>query len=162
MNSQKSTNQNREIKYSHLIQAALPITFAVVWFLDSSFSLSVWLNSFVPLIVRIILFSIVLALALILMRLSHGTLFHDNEASNSLITEGILSKVRNPLYLGILLIYVSCILLSISLICIALFIIIALIYNKMVNYEESVLAELFGEEYLEYKKKVPKWIPKLF
>jgi protein-S-isoprenylcysteine O-methyltransferase Ste14 len=32
----------------------------------------------------------------------------------------------------------------------------------MVNYEEKILEDLFGEDYREYKKKVPKWIPNPF
>jgi len=33
--------------------------------------------------------------------------------------------------------------------------------NKMASYEEKDLEKIFGNEYLEYKKNVPKWIPKL-
>ena len=96
------------------------------------------------------------------MRLSHRTLFNNNKPSNTLITEGILERVRHPLYLGILLIYVAFLCLSISLICVGLFIVVLIIYNKMANYEENVLEKLFGNDYLDYKKKVPKWIPKIF
>jgi len=32
----------------------------------------------------------------------------------------------------------------------------------MANYEKNTLIQIFGKVYLEYKKKVPKWIPKLF
>ncbi len=151
----------REIKYSHLIQGGLPIAFIIIWILDSFiFFISTILNSFVPLILRIILFSIVLILAFIFMRLSHKALISENEPSNTLITDGILDHVRNPMYLGVLLIYVAFLFLSISLICVVFFIIVALIYNKMVNYEEKVLEEIFGDEWLDYKKQVPKWIPR--
>ena len=94
------------------------------------------------------------------MKLSHDALFHGNRPSNTLITDGILSHVRNPLYLGVLLIYVAFLFLSISLICVGFFIIIVAIYNNMVNHEEKVLESLFGDDYLAYKKRVPKWIPK--
>jgi protein-S-isoprenylcysteine O-methyltransferase Ste14 len=29
----------------------------------------------------------------------------------------------------------------------------------MVNYEEKILEDVFGEEYKDYKRKVSKWIP---
>lgn len=162
MNSNNNKEIKREPKYSHLVQAISPITFVVIWILDSQiFFISVVLNNYVPLILRIILFSIVLVLAFIFIALSHKAIFHDNKPSNTLIIDGILGHVRNPMYLGILLIYVAFLFLSISLICIVLFIIIALVYNKMVNYEEKVLESLFGDDYLAHKKKVPKWIPKL-
>ena len=35
------------------------------------------------------------------------------------------------------------------------------LYVKMANHEEKQLKERFGEKYEEYKRKVPKWIPKL-
>jgi len=44
---------------------------------------------------------------------------------------------------------------------VALFVPIHLIYNKLANFEENKLEELFGEEYLKYKGKVPKWIPSI-
>ncbi|TFG23628.1 MAG: isoprenylcysteine carboxylmethyltransferase family protein [Promethearchaeota archaeon] len=163
MNEKDNTHDSREIPHSHLLQTLLPIIFIVIWILDSwILLLSVWLNEFVPSILRLILFITVLGLALIILFLSHKTLFEHNEPSDTLITSGILSRVRNPLYLGILLIYVAVLLLSISIISIILFIIILFVYNKMVNYEEKKLEKMFGNEYLEYKKKVPKWIPKLF
>jgi len=64
------------------------------------------------------------------------------------------------MYLGVLLIYAAFLFLSISLICVVFFIVVALIYNKMVNYEQKVLEEIFGDEWLGYKKRVPKWIPR--
>jgi len=58
-----------------------------------------------------------------------------------------------------LLIYVAFIFLSLSLISIGLFVLIFLVYNWMANFEEKILENLFGEQFLEYKKKVGKWLP---
>jgi len=66
------------------------------------------------------------------------------------------------MYLGILMVYIAFICFSLSLIALALFVIIFRSYNRSVNYEENVLEQLFGKDYLQYKQKVPKWIPKLF
>ncbi len=94
--------------------------------------------------------------------LSHRTLFRTHQPPDKLITKGILRYVRNPMYLGILLIYLAVLILSVSLIGIGIFIIIFLVYNWMVNYEEKLLEDMFGEEYKKYKTKVPKWIPNPF
>ena len=154
---------DREIPHSHLIQGLSPVIFVIIWILDSDvLFLSVYLNNIIPYLVRLALFLFSLIFALILIFLSHRTLFNKNGPKDTLITGGILKYVRNPLYLGVLLIYVAFIFLSISLISIALFIIIFLIYNRMVNYEEKVLEKLFGEAYLKYKKRVSKWIPNPF
>ncbi|MFX0083718.1 MAG: methyltransferase family protein [Candidatus Hodarchaeota archaeon] len=158
-----NNHRKREVRHSHLIQATLPVIYVIIWILDTQiFSYSNILDTYVPFIGRLVIFIIFLILAFVLVKLSHDALFEGDEPSDTLIVNGILNRVRNPLYLGILLIYVSLIFLSISLICVVLFVIVVLIYNKMVNYEEKVLEAIFGDDYLEYKKKVRKWIPRLF
>jgi len=162
MSNKKLNKADREAPHSHLIQILSPVVFVIVWLLDSFvLQLSTILNSFVPLTLRIILFAAFLSLALALIFLSHNTIFKDHGPSNELITDGILRRVRNPMYLGIQLIYIACICLSISLISVGIFVVVAVLYNWMVNYEEKILEQLFGEEFLEYRKSVPKWIPKL-
>uniref|UniRef100_UPI00257DF266 methyltransferase family protein n=1 Tax=Candidatus Borrarchaeum sp. TaxID=2846742 RepID=UPI00257DF266 len=66
-----------------------------------------------------------------------------------------------PLYLGVLLVYIGFILGTFSLISVAVFVLVALIHNKLATYEEQDLERIFGEKYLEYKSRVPKWIPRL-
>jgi len=150
-----------EPPHSHLIQALSPIIFTIIWTLDSIvFSFSVVLNDFVPWIVRLILFIAVIAMAFAFIRISHNILFRQPENKDELITNGILGHVRNPMYFGVLLIYLAFIFLSISLVSVALWIIIIVIYDRLASFEEKQLEKLFGEKYLEYKKKVPKWIPR--
>ena len=163
MNQNSKEKKDREMPYTHFVLISTPIIFITVWILDSYiFKISVLLNRFIPFLVRMILFALIMVLGLLLIYLSHKTLFHENEPLDTLITDGILGRVRHPLYLGILLIYIAFIALSISLISIVLFIVIFLIFNKMANYEEKVLENFFGRQYLEYKKQVRKWIPKIF
>ena len=163
MNVKRHKGDEREIPHAHIYHASMPVAFFIIWFLDSNiFRISIFLNNFVPLLIRLILFILVLISAITLIMLSHRALFKSNEPPNSLITNGILGYVRNPMYFGILLIYVAFIFLSISLISIGLFVIVFLVYNWMVNFEEEILENMFGEQYLEYKKKVPKFIPNPF
>jgi len=163
MKVKRHEGHEREIPNGHIYHAVIPIIFLTIWFLDSSlFRISTILNEFIPFAIRIILFILFLGISLIFITLSHRALFKSHQPSNSLITNGILSYVRNPMYFGILLIYFAFILLSISLIAIGLFIIVFLIYNWMVNFEESILENIFGEKYIKYKKKVSKWIPNPF
>lgn len=153
----------REIPHAHIYHALLPIIFIAIWFLDSQiFHITTILNGFVPLAVRLSLFIIILAIAIIFILLSHRALFRSHQPPDSLITTGILAYTRNPMYFGILLIYVSLILLSISIISIGFLFLVFLIYNKMVNFEEKILVNLFGEQFSDYKKKVSKWVPNPF
>jgi len=153
--------KDREMPYTRLIGFSTSILFMIVWMLDLVFLISVILNSFIPLIIRLILFFIILCLGIIFIYLSRKVLFPDGELTGILLTEGIFRRVRHPLYLGGLLIYISFIFLSISLISIALFVINFILYNKMATYEEKILENIFGNQYLDYRKQVPKWIPKI-
>lgn len=159
MESKDKTYKKREIPHSHLYHALLPIIFIVVGVLDSRIlKLSIFLNEIIPFVVRAALFTVFVSIAIILMGLSHRALFN-NGPPNTLITDGIFSHTRNPMYLGILFIYIAFIALSISLISAAFFIVVFYAYTKMVDYEENVLERLFNEDYKEYRGRVPKWIP---
>ncbi|MFX1595877.1 MAG: methyltransferase family protein [Promethearchaeota archaeon] len=160
MNIKRHEGHERELPNAHIYHALMPVMFFIIWFLDSNiFRISTFLNDFVPFLVRLTLFIVIFISSITFIMISHRALFKSHEPPTSLITQGIMGYVRNPMYFGILLIYVAFIFLSISLICIGFFIIIFLIYNWMVNFEESILENMFGEQYLEYKKKVSKFIP---
>ena len=80
-----------------------------------------------------------------------------------LITTGLYSHVRNPMLFGLFIFLIGLGILfgSLSLIFILtpLFILINVLYLKAV--EEKEMEKKFGREYLEYKTKVPMFIPKL-
>ena len=162
MNYRSINGHKREVPHSHLIHGLLPIIFTAITVLDSLvFNWTTVLTEFIPLWLRLSFLVFFLSIGLILIILSHKILFHDNGPSETLITNGILKWVRNPMYLGILMIYIASILFSLSLISIGFFVIVVILYNRMVNFEEKILEQLFGDQFLEYKSNVPKWIPKL-
>jgi protein-S-isoprenylcysteine O-methyltransferase Ste14 len=78
-----------------------------------------------------------------------------------LVTYGIFSWMRNPLYVGNFLIWMGFTVISGVLwflpVAIVLF---AIEYTLIVRYEEGVLESIFGEEYLRYKARTPRWIPR--
>ncbi len=163
MNQSNLSPQEREAPRTHLILITTPIIFAIVSILDGQvLNWSTQLNDIVPLFVRIIFCIIFGIIALILIQISHKTLFSNNKLPDILITDGIFKYIRNPMYLGILLIYIAVICFSISLISLGVFIVIFIVYDKMVKIEESILEEIFANEFLEYKKKVSRWIPKIY
>lgn len=81
-----------------------------------------------------------------------------------LITTGPFAYIRNPLYLGNMLLY-----LGVGVMSMALFpwlLVVALMwfytqYSLIVTEEEAYLAGRFGPEYAEYRKHVPRFIPRL-
>lgn len=78
-----------------------------------------------------------------------------------LVTYGIFSWVRNPLYVGNFLIWTGFVIgagvLWFLPIAIVLF---AIEYSLIVRYEEGVLESIFGREFLAYKAVTPRWIPR--
>lgn len=79
-----------------------------------------------------------------------------------LVTYGAFARVRNPLYVGNLIIWIGFTVISglVWFIPVAL-VLFALEYTLIVRYEEGVLESIFGQEYLDYKQRTPRWFPKL-
>lgn len=81
-----------------------------------------------------------------------------------LVTSGPFARVRNPIYLANILIY-----LGVSvLFCpdrfwvhFTVFVLMAIQYTIIIAYEEKRLAELFGDQYIEYSKRVRRFLPKM-
>jgi len=82
--------------------------------------------------------------------------------AHGLVTEGIYAHVRNPMYLGNILIALGVCLLygSPRLLAIA-FPFFLLVYWTITLEEESYLEDRFGEAYLEYRNGTPRILPRL-
>ena len=137
------------------------VLFFIVWFLDSIvFNISTQLSLYIPWSIRLILFVIVFIFAFIIIFSTRNTIYNE-EAVKTIIKTGIYAHVRNPMYLSALLLFSAFILLTMSLISIIPVVIALILYNKVVKFEENNLENKFQQEYLEYKKKVPRWVPRL-
>lgn len=78
-----------------------------------------------------------------------------------LITLGIFSKVRNPTYLGIILLAFGSFFFSLSIYVLVYAVLITLLFILIIKAEERNLIRMFGKEYIYYKKKVPALIPRI-
>ncbi|MEJ0104961.1 MAG: isoprenylcysteine carboxylmethyltransferase family protein [Bacteroidota bacterium] len=82
--------------------------------------------------------------------------------AEELVTTGIFSHVRNPLYVGNILILAGLGVASNSLLFIALFTPVFLFfYQAIVMAEENFLRNKFNGQYIRYCRKVNRWIPNL-
>ncbi len=81
------------------------------------------------------------------------------EKSNHMIDECVFSKTRNPMYIGMLILILGFSIFSTNILALFLplffLVIVRLIFIKK---EEQLMFETFGKDYLEYKKKVRRWI----
>jgi protein-S-isoprenylcysteine O-methyltransferase Ste14 len=160
MKSNIRNDADAELPHAHLLQIIYLIVFAIVWFLDSFiFNFSTCLATLIPLAIRVILALSVLTLGFSITSLGHWLLFN-KKLWPSLVTTGIFAHVRHPMYLGYILAYLGCIVGTMSLLSIIPWLLITHLYAKMANYEEQKLEHKSGEKYREYKRKVPKWIPR--
>lgn len=81
-----------------------------------------------------------------------------------LITIGPFAYVRNPLYVGNILLYCGVGIMSMALfpwLLIAAFLWFVIQYTLIVLQEEEYLAERFGEAYAEYRRNVHRFCPRL-
>jgi protein-S-isoprenylcysteine O-methyltransferase Ste14 len=84
------------------------------------------------------------------------------DAPKKLVVRGLYRYVRNPTYLGVILVILGWVALysSGSLLLYALGVSI-IIHLFVVGYEESSLKKLYGTQYEAYHNSVSRWIPRI-
>jgi protein-S-isoprenylcysteine O-methyltransferase Ste14 len=133
--------------------------FVIVWVLDSFvLKLSTSQLSMVPLYVRLPVGLVVFTFSLYLFKTSHHVVA-DETRPPQVFSTGIFSHLRHPLYLSVILFYLALIIITVSIVSFALWILIFAFYNFIAGYEEKLLEEKFGGEYSSYKSKTAKWVP---
>ena len=88
-----------------------------------------------------------------------------NVGASSICKSGPYSIVRNPLYIGNMMIYVGFAFVAGSVYVVTIssitFVYFFIQYSLIISLEEEALEEKFGNEYLTYKKLVPSILPKI-
>ena len=88
-----------------------------------------------------------------------GTPIRPFEESTDLVTNGMYRVTRNPMYLGMVAVLLGVAVLFGSA---SPFLLIPIfgwiIQTKFVKFEEALLEETFGDEYIEYKSRVRRWL----
>ena len=81
------------------------------------------------------------------------------ERSTVIVTGGLFRFTRNPMYLGMVVGLVGAAILSGTLgAFIPILFFIWVIQARFIRGEERFLEELFGEQYLAYKRRVRRWL----
>lgn len=76
-----------------------------------------------------------------------------------LVTKGIYRISRNPAFLGFNLVYLGILLMFFNLVLFFISLLASLmIHLQIVNVEEDFLVSEFGEDYINYKKKVCRYL----
>ena len=159
MTDVKMKEKNGEHPLGDAAQLSLFGLFMVIWILDS-FILhqSTFLTAHIPLVLRLIILVITIAVAGYLFKSGHVVVSGDQRPI-TVVTSGAFRYVRHPLYLGSILIYLGMTVSTASLFCLALLVVIILFYNYIAGYEEKLLETKMGEAYASYKMSTGKWMP---
>ncbi len=80
-------------------------------------------------------------------------------AKDQLVTNGIYAYIRHPQYLGFLLITSGMLIQWITIPTALMWPVLTVLYYRLAKEEEKEMEERFGKDYLEYKHKVPMFIP---
>ncbi len=84
------------------------------------------------------------------------------EPPQRLVVQGIYRHVRNPMMSGALFVLLGEALLTASLPLFCWFFVAGIVYARYIPLsEEPGLIKRFGDDYLTYKRNVPRWVPRL-
>jgi protein-S-isoprenylcysteine O-methyltransferase Ste14 len=88
-----------------------------------------------------------------------GTSVMPGEASTVLVRDGLYRVTRNPIYIGLILLYfgLSIVLTSVWMLLLLVPAVIVL-HRGVVKREEDYLDWKFGEDYRHYVSQVPRWL----
>jgi len=162
----KAHQQRSDLAGEHAVgdagQLALACLFAVTWILDTFYlEYTTFLNHYVPLGIRIPLGVALLVLSGYLARTGMSIVFGEKREKPGVIRRSVFNVVRHPIYLSEILLYLGLLMLSISLAAVCVWVIAVLFLHYISRYEEKLLLARFGEEYEQYMREVPMWVPRL-
>ncbi len=134
---------------------SVPLAELISIYLNTT-SLPVWIRN--AGIVTALIGDVIFVISVLTMRDSWraGVLETDK---TELVTTGIYQISRNPAFLGFYLVFIGILLMFFNWVLFAVSIFAMVMYHlQIANVEEEYLAIAFREEYLEYKKKVNRYL----
>jgi protein-S-isoprenylcysteine O-methyltransferase Ste14 len=160
--SQHRSDLTGEHRFGDRGQIIFACLFAAVWVSDSFFlNYSTFPNQYLLLSVRIPIGITLLVLAAYLAGKGLSIVFGDKNRKPSVIQKSVFSVVRHPIYLAEILLYLGLLVLNMSLAALGIWIGAIIFLHYISRYEEKLLVERFGEEYKQYMRRVPMWIPRI-
>lgn len=79
--------------------------------------------------------------------------------STALVIVGPYRLMRNPMYLGLLMVYLGvALMLQVTWALVLTPVVVGVVQRQVIVREERYLAAIFGEEYRAYKSRVRRWV----
>ena len=139
--------------FRHRTVIPLPIALALISLPPSSSSVTVvWVGVAVVLVGEIVRLSAVRHI---------GTISRTRtDRLGPLVASGPFGWVRNPLYIGNIVLWVGLALVArLPWLAVPIAIVLGLEYHAIVRWEEGLLAGRLGQPYRDYMRTVPRWLP---
>ncbi len=144
------------------VQDVMILVILAVWGLDSFIvSWTTFLSGSMPFPVRLLIGLVLVVFGGYMAWSSHETIF-GGDGPPVLVDSGVFGLCRHPMYLGVISILLGLSFVTFSIAAFALLVVFFALYDRFTSYEEERLIEMFGEDYREYQRRVPKWIPKFW
>ena len=143
-------------------QVLLACLFAAIWIADTFFfQYTTLLNGYIPLVARIPLAALLLIVSGYLAKKGLAIVFGEKGEKPAVIRKGMFGVVRHPIYLGEILFFLGFLMLSLSLAAAAVWVVAIAFLHFIAKYEEKLLLARFGDDYENYLREVPMWLPRL-
>ncbi len=144
-------------------QLVLFTIFLATWITDSFlFRYSVFLAVHVPVSIRFAVGGAALVASAFLALSAHKAVFGGPDREPGVISKGVFSFVRHPMYLGSWVFSLGLVIMTLSVSSAAVSLLIFLFYYLAAKYEERLLVKKFGAEYRKYQARVPMFLPLKF
>lgn len=143
-------------------QLVLACLFFAMWVADTFvLQYTTWLNHYVPLAVRIPFGIALLVVSGYLATMGLSIVFGEKREKPGVIRKSVFGIIRHPIYLSEIVLYLSLLVISLSLAAAVVWGIVILFLHLISRYEERLLLARFGEEYTKYMREVLMWTPRL-
>jgi len=106
----------------------------------------------------LMLFGVVMFLLAVTAMKNNWRAGYNYEQNTQLVTNGIYKFSRNPAFVGFDLIYIGCALAFPNILNITIALLAVALFHIQILGEETFLSKKFGQQYLEYKIKVKRYI----
>lgn len=82
-----------------------------------------------------------------------------SETNRKLVTDGLFRYTRNPIYLGMIMVPIGlAFILDLPIVALATLFQFLVLDLLFIPFEERKMQRQFGDEYLDYKKRVRRWL----
>jgi protein-S-isoprenylcysteine O-methyltransferase Ste14 len=160
MEHQHRDNLAGEHRFSDIGQLILYCLFMALWLSDIFLEYSNFLNAHIPPAIRLPIGVLLLIIAGYMASSGLMIVFNKKAQTRGVIRKGVFRFVRHPIYLSEIILYSGLLILNISLAAALILVIAILFLHYISRYEEKLLLAKFGDEYRQYMKEVPMWLPR--